>query len=346
MIELDILEDYTNRHEKGHPIRGIDYEVWSPPMPRIDEAILDCVIYLYPSVADANAGEKAGGSGFLVGIPSKVNPRAHYLYAVTNSHVIKGKSPVVRLNTKEGEHEALPLTSDNWIHHPDGDDVAISSIGLSVERYKFKYIPTELFLTPDLIDEYCIGIGDDTFMVGRLMNHEGKQRNLPTARFGHIAMLPLEKIYNEAQGIMQESFLIESRSISGYSGSPVFVHLFCGFAPRPKQSKRTKIGEWWVRLLGINWGHFPIKEKVAEEWVEEYNTGMEVVVPAWKLMELLNVKQITGAREGTERKLAISGEDSARPDTETFSRSDFLDALEKASQRIEKPKPFPKQSKT
>jgi hypothetical protein len=35
MIELDILEDYTNMDKGNRPIRGIEYELWSPPVPSV-----------------------------------------------------------------------------------------------------------------------------------------------------------------------------------------------------------------------------------------------------------------------------------------------------------------------
>ena len=73
-------------------------------MPRIGDQILDIVVYLYHSVDEAKAGEKIDGSGFLVGVPSETIEETSTIYAVTNSHVVKkaGKSPVIRLNTRDG----------------------------------------------------------------------------------------------------------------------------------------------------------------------------------------------------------------------------------------------------
>jgi len=39
-------------------------------MPELPAQLLDAVIYLYRSKADAEAGEKTGGTGFLVPMPS------------------------------------------------------------------------------------------------------------------------------------------------------------------------------------------------------------------------------------------------------------------------------------
>jgi hypothetical protein len=66
-----------------------------------DEA-LDCVVYLYPDAEAATAGERVGGCGCVVSVPSEI-PEMSFAYVVTNSHVIReGKSPVVRVNTRDG----------------------------------------------------------------------------------------------------------------------------------------------------------------------------------------------------------------------------------------------------
>lgn len=81
-----------------------------------------------------------------------------------------------------------------------------------------------MFLTPQQIIDEDVGIGDDTIMVGRFINHEGKQKNMPTVRFGSIAMMPSEKVISPA-GIAQETFLVEIRSLPGYTGSAVVLML-------------------------------------------------------------------------------------------------------------------------
>jgi hypothetical protein len=318
-------------------------------MPRISDDILDCSIYLYPSKDDALRGQKAGGSGFFISVKSEV--RGYYLYAVTNSHVVKeGNSPVIRLNTVQGDMEILEATEDHWTHHPDGDDLAVCHIaGLSQQHFRFKFVQSDLFLTRDIITQYNIGPGDDTFLVGRFVNHEGGQRNLPSLRFGNIAMMPLEGIQHPTRGILQESFLVETRSIGGYSGSPVFVHI-PPFASRPGPwppeghsrfggGTPSSFGPW---LLGIDWCHIPNIEKVrdrsdrelSEGWQVHTNTGMMGVIPAWILMDLLNVEELAMIRKQEDEKLAKQPPNAVLDDAAEFSREDFEDALRKVSRRI------------
>jgi len=53
--------------------------------------------------------------------------------------------------------------------------------------------------------------------MGRFVNAEGRLRNVPTLRFGTIAQIPIEKVDG------QVSFLVEARSIPGFSGTPVVI---------------------------------------------------------------------------------------------------------------------------
>src|ERR1051326_1015364 len=80
-------------------------------MPEIDDSVLDCVFYLYPTASDANEGVCAGGTGFLVSIGFTDHDSLEHVYAVSNHHVVgadRGQSPVIRLNTHDGKHDVLP----------------------------------------------------------------------------------------------------------------------------------------------------------------------------------------------------------------------------------------------
>jgi hypothetical protein len=287
-------------------------------MPRIDDDVLDCVLYLYPTVESAQNSNAIGGTGFLVGVTSKTVPNGIYTYAVTNSHVIReAASPIARLNTQVGAADIFEFRPEAWVHHPDGDDIAVAPIGgLDTGRQRIRLITTELFITPEIIAEFEIGPGDETFMVGRFVSHEGKDRNLPTVRFGNISMMPHEKV-KHARGTLQESFLVETRSLGGYSGSPVFVHIPSG-SIRPKDRRAgniTLMGDLGPWLLGIDFGHLPIYEPVflgdretpaADGLVARSNSGQMGVVPAWKLLELLNDPLFADARAKRDEAWALS----------------------------------------
>ncbi len=58
-------------------------------MPRVPDLMLNCAVYLYPDVSHAQEGDQAGGTGFLLSIPSERVPPLHHVYAITNRHVIE-----------------------------------------------------------------------------------------------------------------------------------------------------------------------------------------------------------------------------------------------------------------
>lgn len=195
-------------------------------MPYVLPAVLGSSIFLYGSEDDATQGANWGGSGVLVGIPSQAKPTRVHLYAVTNDHVIQG-CPVIRLVNKAGETHVLPGTALDWEPtHPDGDDIAIRSLG-AVREDEYWYVPDEKLLSREDIDPEHhprqISPGDDCVMVGRYINRELRQFDRPVVRFGNLAMLP-ELIHQDERAFDQESFLVDMRSHAGFSGSPVFVY--------------------------------------------------------------------------------------------------------------------------
>lgn len=283
-------------------------------MPRIRDEFLDCVIYLYADEDSAQKGVRAGGSGFLVGIQSKLIKEKYHVYAVTNKHVAwTGGYSVVRLNRHDGKSDSIELEPDKWTIHPDGDDLAVVKLDPDRATFKYRRVPEGIFISPKIIADHNIGPGDDCYMVGRFINHDGRQRNLPSVRFGNIGMMPNEPIRLE-DGFLQDSFAVEMRSIGGYSGSPVFVHILPGmprYDPRPTDKLQVinrLDGPW---LLGIDWGHIHSTEPVLDKSTglpvptKEYvrsNSGMVGVVPAWKLRELLYLPRFKEQRMSEDQE--------------------------------------------
>lgn len=178
-------------------------------------------------------------------------------------------------------------------------------------------------------------------MVGRFIGHDGKQRNTPSVRFGNIAMMPLEPLLHE-RGHKQESYLVEARSLPGYSGSPVFVWS-PSLTARPKSVGESGKEEYAITeafgpwLLGIDWCHLltrePVREKGEDEkptqqgWFVRSNSGMAGVIPIWKLDELLDIDELKEGRDRQEQQLKeekarintsldITPLSSLRPDTQ------------------------------
>jgi hypothetical protein len=194
-------------------------------MPRILDAWTDIAVYIYKSLEDAQQGVRSGGSGFIVSVPFEVNKEWSHLYTVTNRHVVRGAvDPVIRINRKDGTTECIQTNGNQWEPHSDGDDVAIYPFKAVWEKVQINPVPISAFITRKIIFDEDVGIGDDTIMIGRFMSHDGTQQNSPSVRFGNIAMMSKEKIVCSETGIAQESFLVEIRSLPGYSGSAVILY--------------------------------------------------------------------------------------------------------------------------
>jgi hypothetical protein len=327
----------------GHPLGGYDgarpgrlvrgqslpdsvFWKWEPPVPYVLRPVLGSSIFLYGSERDATDGANWGGSGVLVGINSTANHSRVHLYAVTNDHVAK-PCPVIRLVNKRGDPHVLQGDWSDWHPHPDGDDIALRPLG-AVPEDDYWYIPDGKLLSPTEMAAEEVGPGDDCLMVGRYINQELRQFDRPVVRFGNVAMLP-ENVYQDKRSFDQESFLVDMRSQAGFSGSPVFVYYedlgwrnLPPLADVPEDDPKARItaleervagrhlhgimGKTW--LLGIDWGHLPVWDDVFDGNRKvgrmQVSTGMAAVVPAWKLRNLLDKKEVEMARDKTEKKLA------------------------------------------
>jgi hypothetical protein len=261
-------------------------------MPRIPEDLARSVAFLYPSRAAAEDNVKRGGTCFLMGKPvegysDSNGGTSYFIYAVTNFHVAwSAGASVLRLNRRDGRKHILDLASSDWVPHPDGDDLAVAFLsgrlgGLdSVDRAidHLRFVETDRLLTEETMRRCSIGVGDDVFMIGRFLNHQGTKDTItPAVRFGSISVMP-EPIWNTTINADQLSFAVEMRSRTGFSGSPVAAYR----TPLNRIFNVPAEQHEFLWVIGVNWGH--ILEKDTGE-----NTWLNGVIPAWKILELLEV---------------------------------------------------------
>ncbi|VAW43426.1 hypothetical protein MNBD_CHLOROFLEXI01-1786 [hydrothermal vent metagenome] len=336
-------------------------------MPKIHPVFFDCVFYMYPSVSAAESSEMVGGSGFLVSVPAKIGGGRIHLYAVTNKHVVDSNPPstVIRMNTRDGQLAISDSNKDDWERHPV-DDIAVTYISVHGDTLKYSHIPIDSFVTEHMIHKYGIGPGDNVFMVGRFVSHEGKRQNIPSLRFGNISMMHDEPMQHPS-GNEVESFAVEMRSVGGYSGSPVFVY-FSAFESRPdiegvESPTKTNLSVHGLKeenagplLLGVDWGHIPQRHYLFDPatghphpngYYVQTNSNMASVAPAWKLQELLNTEKLVMQREISEKEelekqqkhppvvLDFVEGQSLSSGADQFTRDDFMNALGKSSTPIQ-----------
>jgi hypothetical protein len=333
---------------------------------RIDDRVLGSVIYLYRSKKEAEEGHHQGGTGFLVSVQSDASPDYFHVYAVSNKHVVQadGYAPVVRTTAAVrheqciddpdaaslglmGNREVIVFGSNQWKAH-DEADVAITYLGPDRRipqiapgyGHRFSYtIPSSLLITRKVIRAFDVGPGDDVYMCGRFIGHPGVYFNEPSVRWGTISLM---HSYVDLEGKKpEEVFLVEMRSLSGFSGSPVTWRLPIDFEfyltalgeqqkkPYPLTTRNIReesgpmpTGPW---LLGIDCGSFPYYSPVFEVWEEKggivkrkktknpkleakTQSGVAAVVPAWKLRELLDLEEFRMMREKEDRKLSETKE--------------------------------------
>jgi hypothetical protein len=242
-------------------------------MPRLRDSFLNQVLFLYQTRADAESNAPLGGSAFLVG--RKVSHGGFYVpYLVSNRHVVEGHCHHVRINRRDGGACVISTHPEEWFFHPGGYDIAVMCFSGLLDRAIYSFVAEEDFITKKNIEDYDIGIGDDVFMIGRFVNHQGKENIRQAVRFGSISMM-LENIYADSGSPPMESFAVEMRSRTGFSGSPVHVYR------TPYNILESQHNKQFHFLLGVNFGY--VNDEKGE------NTWLNGVVPAWRITETLNI---------------------------------------------------------
>jgi hypothetical protein len=253
-------------------------------------------------------------TGFFVEMPSKVISAAGTPYFVTAKHVIEEftkRRLALVVNKKGGGITRLEI--GKWYTHSDKSvDVAVTPFTYT-DELDFFFTSLDIFLDPASMKEKQVGIGDEVYMPGLFaLYNPGKEptRNVPLMRYGNIAMLPDEPIQTSLG--FAEVFLIEARSIGGMSGSPVFA-------------RRTSNMQWTTNgvtrflhgvsnefyLLGLMHGHWDIAERDINNpkptlSPSGVNIGLGIVVPAHKILEVLNDPELVAERDKHDAKLRAS----------------------------------------
>jgi trypsin-like peptidase len=347
---------------------------------RIPDDNLEAVVFLCVKVRDAGGFESDYfiGTGFFVSIDSTLFSGGRHYYLVTAKHVIEdtraqGYSEFyVRINTADGK-SITPKIPGNWIYSENpAVDVAVLYVKLPavwktpivVENttLNVRSLPADSFLTDRIMQKERVGVGDELFMVGLFNQRWGHQRNVPIVRTGIIASMPDEPFPDQFGGLY-EGYLMETRSIGGLSGSPVFLYL---------DAWRVKYGEmqqrfnpthlrWVIYVLGMVRSHWDLERQdaasdsslgaaIENEEIDSLNTGIAVVTPIQEVHKILYGAELMKKRETAEqkhlqKKQPTSDSNLPRAHPEEFTRGGFEDALRKASRKISEPESKEKTSK-
>jgi hypothetical protein len=300
-------------------------------MPRIRQAAVDATFYLFRRNPKTGKIDGPWGTGFFVIRSSKLPSGYPHLYAVTNWHVaVDSGASIIRVNTHDGKSRPIEYDPGEWTYPQDGDDLAIIDVTEKLDPGNDQMIGLyeDMFVTEKEFETFSIGLGEDTFMCGLFASHHGGDRNVPVVRFGNLSMLANSAAPVELEtGAKLPCHLVDTRSRSGFSGSPVFIFRGIasdlGYIPYGWERKHIKGGidspylaeltrpetTFWG-LLGIHCGQFwdPIevrkartKERLGDPIAEgdtlEVQSGMTIVIPAARILRLLESEDLEMARQ-------------------------------------------------
>ena len=256
-----------------------------------------------------NNGEKVlfCGTAFFVAIPGADSPELAIGYLVTAQHCVRKAfdrycNLSCRINTKGGGTKLIELPSpdsSNWFMSEDAD-VALLVLQED-ESLEISAIPSQSFLTDDLMKKENIGLGDEVFLIGLFNLVHGRDRNYPIIRSGMIAMMPDEPLQDLDTGM-------EARSIGGLSGSPVFMAL----KKRGVEMRPTPRGfNPWTHslvLVGLIRGHWDLENRdflseSGEHKTERLNTGIAIVTPIQEVEKVLMSDEVRKERNAKIRAL-------------------------------------------
>ena len=212
-----------------------------------------------------------------------------YSWLVTARHVADdlGKDPFIyRLNSGE------PREVDNatWVSHTD-PNVDISIAALSVKGKSVGHLPEDAMLTEGQRPFYDVDLGNFAYVIGLFRVMPGNKRNFPVVHTGFIATLPEDELIpvRQPDGSIHKvkGYLVQTSSLDGLSGSPVFVRRT---ALLPPQDGIAPVAAGDTALLGV--------------WVAAWNgppdptakipkgglvpVGFGVVVPAERVVETVD----------------------------------------------------------
>lgn len=285
----------------------------------IGTQFLDIVVFL------STPGRGPGGTAFLVDVPAQDSDGMRYLVtAKHNLEEAQSDTVLVRFNEGSGVSE-IRTSRDDWFTHDSADVAALAITGGlgRIQKALGKALPIEGFVDESLsfptmhlpnqaqvVGGKSIQVGDEIFFTGLFSESAGSEQNLPVARFGRLSRIANEPIALRRWGGTNiakiTAHLVESLSLGGASGSPVFarrqtIETLVTSDGRPRGVRLDYV----VGLLGLVTGHWDLQRKAVVtsspkmcSWIPDadgteldvrisLNSGIAIVTPASVITELL-----------------------------------------------------------
>lgn len=240
------------------------------------------------------------GTGFIVNfLDERAGKDMGFNYLVTNRHVVQpgienGRPckvvnysiSVNHIGTPANPTPYLQSLAGNpgmWIFPDDGSvDLAASSFGLPISEYDYVGIPTNIFVTKEMIQNNEVVEGDPVIFTGLFIQYSGTTSLEPVVRSGAIAMLP-EGLIQTTLRKLGHVYLAEAHAFGGNSGSPMFVDV---------NKFKNSLG-FDYKFLGVVTGEIQETEDLTLNVTTTYkgavsaNSNVSVIVPAFEVRDLL-----------------------------------------------------------
>lgn len=236
---------------------------------------------------------RAIGTAFLVGIGLPERPTIrNVVYVITTKHTLtelqaKGAERIgIRLNAKDGGFTDLLTEIKDWSLHPSNDIAALRvprGTGDIMNDMDWLFLAVDdEFLTDDYAESQKVTEGSEVFLIGLFSPYSGTEHIQPIVRFGHIALMDHEPLTVKVATEPIKSYLLETRSWAGNSGSPCFV---LPYTPG-----------YEARFLGMLSGHYYAREN-SPDATHDSNAGISYIVRAQDIKDFLYSPEISGPRE-------------------------------------------------
>ena len=254
------------------------------------------------------------GCGFVVAVPgAHGNP---HLYVVTSRHVAERMEccPIIMgFSYRDGSKALLEADNGHWYAHPteaSAVDVAVTPFAPSQwDLLDLEPVPEHLFASGERIRRASIGVGDEITAIGVFTRFSYEDRHLPIVRTGNLAMLPTLRIPVKNFEPM-EAYVAE---IEGLSGSPVWVRPTNYFDEAQKDAGGEKPSvplndDTDMLFLGLLHGRWEVSEGAMEgrsaQYTQNMTSGMSIIVPAHKILEVTNQPELAAMRAKNDEKIA------------------------------------------
>jgi hypothetical protein len=205
----------------------------------------------------------------------------------------------VRVQMNDGRPAMIVSTVEEWTPHPDNSNIDAAVFHWIADKSPFEYrsLPAGLLATSEALVRNDVQPGDDLFIVGLFYRDNGQDRIRPIVSTGKISLLR-ERADTRTPYDSSEAYLIEAGSAGGPGGSPVFLPL----ESRPTASSESADGPFLLLgLLHIDWDE-------SQSSPSSFNGSPSVVVPAWRIRELLEHPDLKAKRAEIEASFAASGQ--------------------------------------